>query len=136
PNTPKYHMEDVHRAGGIMGILGELNRAGLLHADVPTVHSRSIADALQKWDITVTRDEAVKHFFRAGPAGIPTQVAFSQDTRWPTLDDDRQQGCIRALGHAYSKEGGLAVLHGNIAVDGCVVKTSGVDDSNLFFEGP
>ena len=136
PNTPKYHMEDVHRAGGIMGILGELNRAGLLHADVPTVHSRSFTDALAKWDITVTQDDAVKHFFRAGPAGIPTQTAFSQDTRWPTLDDDREQGCIRALGHAYSKEGGLAVLHGNIAVDGCVVKTSGVDDSNLLFEGP
>jgi len=136
PNTPKYHMEDVHRAGGVFGILGELNRAGLLHADVPTVHSRSFSEALAKWDITVTKDEAVKNFFRAGPAGIPTQTAFSQDTRWSTLDDDRQQGCIRALGHAYSKEGGLAVLHGNIAVDGCVVKTSGVDDSNLFFEGP
>jgi len=136
PNTPKYHMEDVHRAGGVFGILGELNRAGLLHADVPTVHSRSFSEALAKWDITVTKDEAVKNFFRAGPAGIPTQTAFSQDTRWPSLDDDRQQGCIRALGHAYSKEGGLAVLHGNIAVDGCVVKTSGVDDSNLFFEGP
>jgi dihydroxy-acid dehydratase len=136
PNTPKYHMEDVHRAGGVMGILGELNRARLLHAEVPTVHSRSFTEALAKWDITVTKDEAVKNFFRAGPAGIPTQTAFSQETRWPTLDDDRQQGCIRALGHAYSKEGGLAVLHGNIAVDGCVVKTSGVDDSNLFFEGP
>jgi dihydroxy-acid dehydratase len=136
PNTPKYHMEDVHRAGGVLGILGELNRAGLLHADVPTVHSRSFTEALAKWDITVTKDEAVKNFFRAGPAGIPTQTAFSQDTRWPTLDDDRKEGCIRALGHAYSKEGGLAVLHGNIAVDGCVVKTSGVDDSNLFFEGP
>jgi len=136
PNTPKYHMEDVHRAGGVMGILGELSRAGLLHTDLPTVHSRTMKEALAKWDITVTSDEAVKQFFRAGPAGIPTQTAFSQDTRWATLDDDRQQGCIRALGNAYSTEGGLAVLHGNIAVDGCVVKTSGVDDSNLFFEGP
>jgi dihydroxy-acid dehydratase len=135
PNTPKYHIEDVHRAGGVMGILGELDRAGLLHSEVPTIHSPTIKAALQQWDIKQTSDPAVFEFFKAGPAGIPTQQAFSQATRWPSLDDDREQGCIRALGHAYSSEGGLAVLHGNIAVDGCVVKTSGVDDSILVFEG-
>jgi dihydroxy-acid dehydratase len=135
PNTPKYHMEDVHRAGGVMGILGELDRAGLLHSEVPTVHSETMQAALQKWDIKQTNDTAVREFYRAGPAGIPTQEAFSQSTRWLSLDDDRAQGCIRALGNAYSSEGGLAVLHGNIAVDGCVVKTSGVDDSILVFEG-
>lgn len=136
PNTPLYHMEDVHRAGGVMGILGELDRAGLLHNDIPTVHSRSMREALEKWDICLTQDEAVKHFYKAGPAGIPTQVAFSQDTRWPSVDDDREKGCIRSLENAYSLEGGLAVLFGNIAVDGCVVKTSGVDESILVFEGP
>jgi dihydroxy-acid dehydratase len=135
PNTPKYHIEDVHRAGGVMGILGELDRAGLLHSEVPTIHSPTFKAALQQWDIKQTSDPAVFEFFKAGPAGIPTQQAFSQATRWPSLDDDREQGCIRALGHAYSSEGGLAVLHGNIAVDGCVVKTSGVDDSILVFEG-
>ncbi len=135
PSTPKYHMEDVHRAGGIMSILGELDRAGLIHTDVPTVHSKSLAEALAKWDITVSNDEAVKQFFRAGPAGIPTQQAFSQSTRWETLDDDRADGCIRSLAHAYSTEGGLAVLYGNIAEKGCVVKTAGVDDSNFLFEG-
>jgi dihydroxy-acid dehydratase len=136
PSTPKYHIEDVHRAGGVMSILGELLRAGLLHGDVPTIHSATMAAAIEQWDITVTRDPAVHEFFKAGPAGIPTQVAFSQNTRWPSLDDDRAEGCIRSLGHAYSSEGGLAVLHGNIAVDGCVVKTAGVDDSILVFEGP
>ncbi len=135
PNTPKYHMEDVHRAGGIMSILGELDRAGLLHTDVSTVHSKTMKEALQKWDITLTNDESVKTFFRAGPAGIPTQVAFSQSTRWDTLDDDRTNGCIRSLANAYSTEGGLAVLYGNIAEKGCVVKTSGVDESNFLFEG-
>ncbi len=136
PSTPKYHMEDVHRAGGIMGILGELDRAGLLHTDLPTVHSATMADALEQWDIKRSQDPAVQKFFMAGPAGIPTQTAFSQDTRWPTLDDDRADGCIRSLEHAYSQEGGLAVLFGNIAEDGCVVKTAGVDDSILIFEGP
>jgi len=136
PNTPLYHMEDVHRAGGVMGILGELDRAGLLHNTTQTVHSKTMAAALAKWDITVTEDEAVKQFFLAGPAGIPTQTAFSQSTRWPSLDANREGGCIRAIEHAYSLEGGLAVLYGNIAVDGCVVKTSGVDDDNLIFEGP
>ncbi|WP_263261387.1 dihydroxy-acid dehydratase [Pseudomonas sp. RIT-PI-S] len=135
PNTPKYHMEDVHRAGGIFGILGELARAGLLHTDVPTVHSPSMAAAIAQWDITQTSDEAVREFYRAGPAGIPTQVAFSQSTRWESLDDDRAEGCIRNLEHAYSLEGGLAVLYGNLAVDGCVVKTAGVDESIHRFEG-
>ena len=135
PNTPKYHMEDVHRAGGIFGILGELARAELLHTDVPTVHSPTMADAIAQWDITLTTDEAVREFYRAGPAGIPTQVAFSQSTRWDTLDDDRAEGCIRSLDHAFSLEGGLAVLYGNLALDGCVVKTAGVDESIHRFEG-
>ena len=136
PNTPDYHMEDVHRAGGIMGILGELERAGLLHGDCPTVHSASMSQALLSWDIVRSQDPDVHTFYRAGPAGIPSQSAFSQDTRWPSLDVDRAGGCIRSLAHAYSREGGLAVLFGNIARDGCVVKTSGVDDSILIFSGP
>ena len=136
PNTPKYHMEDVHRAGGVMGILGELNRAGLLHTDQPTVHSPSMGEALDKWDIVNSKDADVAQFYQAGPAGIPTQTAFSQATRWPTLDDDRADGCIRSLENAYSTEGGLAVLKGNLAADGCVVKTSGVDESIWVFEGP
>jgi len=136
PNTNKYHIEDVHRAGGIFAILGELQRAGKLHTDVPTVHARTLGEALEHWDITRTQDEAVETFYMAGPAGIPTQVAFSQNTRWPSLDTDRAEGCIRSYEHAFSKEGGLAVLTGNIALDGCVVKTAGVDDSILVFEGP
>lgn len=136
PNTQKYHIEDVHRAGGIFAILGELDRAKLLHTDVPTVHSKTLAEAINAWDIQLTNDEAVNTFYTAGPAGIPTQEAFSQETRWPTLDGDRVNGCIRDLEHAFSKEGGLAVLYGNIAEDGCVVKTAGVDDSILVFEGP
>ncbi|MHA6479484.1 dihydroxy-acid dehydratase [Stutzerimonas sp. KH-1] len=135
PNIQKYHMEDVHRAGGIFSILGELARGGLLHTDVSTVHSPSMADAIAEWDITQTQDEAVHHFFKAGPAGIPTQTAFSQATRWDTLDLDRAEGCIRSVEHAYSQEGGLAVLYGNIALDGCVVKTAGVDESIHVFEG-
>ncbi len=135
PNTNKYHIEDVHRAGGIMAILGELDRAGKLHTDVPTVHAKTMKDALDQWDIVRTQDEAVRTFYMAGPAGIPTQVAFSQSTRWPSLDLDRAEGCIRSYDHAFSKEGGLAVLRGNIALDGCVVKTAGVDDSILVFEG-
>src|SRR5574344_1870234 len=135
PNIQKYHMEDVHRAGGIFSILGSLARGGLLHTDVPTVHSKTMAEAIAKWDITQTSDEAVHTFYKAGPAGIPTQTAFSQATRWPTLDLDRQEGCIRDVEHAYSHEGGLAVLYGNIAVDGCVVKTAGVDPSIWVFEG-
>ena len=135
PNTPKYHMEDVHRAGGVFAILAELNRAGLLHSEIPTVHSKTLQQGLDKWDILVTQDETVKTFYKAGPAGIPTQQAFSQDTRWSSLDADRENGCIRSIDHAFSLEGGLAVLFGNIAKDGCVVKTSGVDDSILVFEG-
>jgi len=135
PNTNKYHIEDVHRAGGIMAILAELNRAGRLHTDVPTVHAKTLGDALAQWDIAANPSEMVKTFYQAGPGGIPTQVAFSQDARWPSLDLDRAEGCIRSLDHAFSKEGGLAVLYGNIALDGCVVKTAGVDDSLLVFEG-
>ena len=136
PNTPLYHMEDVHRAGGIMGILGELDRAGLLHTDCSTVHSKTMAAALEQWDIMRSSDPEVQKFYSAGPAGIPTQTAFSQDTRWSSVDNDRSGGCIRALENAYSSEGGLAVLFGNIAEDGCVVKTSGVDESILVFSGP
>ncbi|MCB1649099.1 MAG: dihydroxy-acid dehydratase [Pseudomonadales bacterium] len=135
PNTQKYHIEDVHRAGGIMGILGELDRAGLLHNQLPTVHSATMADALDRWDIMRKPSAEVVEFYRAGPAGIPTQEAFSQATRWPTLDGNRAEGCIRSLDHAFSQQGGLAVLKGNIALDGCVVKTAGVDDSILVFEG-
>ncbi len=136
PNIQTYHMEDVHRAGGVMGILGELDRADLLHNEIPTVHSVTVAEALSHWDIMQTRDDAVKIFYKAGPAGIRTTEAFSQETRWPSLDADRENGCIRTLDHAYSSEGGLAVLFGNIAEKGCVVKTSGVDESILVFEGP
>ncbi|MCO4758880.1 MAG: dihydroxy-acid dehydratase, partial [Oceanospirillaceae bacterium] len=136
PNTPKYHIEDVHRAGGIMGILGELDRAGKLHTDVPTVHAPTMKEALDEWDIMRNPTPEVMEFYKAGPAGIPTQIAFSQATRWPTLDGDRENGCIRSLENAFSLEGGLAVLHGNIALDGCVVKSAGVDESILVFEGP
>ena len=136
PNTPEYHIEDVHRAGGVFGILGELDRAGLLHTDGSTVHTKTLSEALDKWDIMRINDEATNTFFKAGPAGVPTQQAFSQDTRWNSLDADRANGCIRSLENAYSLEGGLAVLFGNIALDGCVVKTSGVDESILKFSGP
>ena len=136
PSTPEYHMEDVHRAGGVMGILGELERAGLLHTDVPTVHSKTLGAALQQWDIKRSDSAEVAAFFRAGPGGIPTQTAFSQDSRWDSLDADRTSGCIRSLAHAFSKDGGLAVLYGNIAENGCVVKTAGVDAGILTFEGP
>ncbi|MCB1692445.1 MAG: dihydroxy-acid dehydratase [Pseudomonadales bacterium] len=136
PSTSQYHMEDVHRAGGIMGIMGSLERAGLLHAELPTIHSKTIRAALQQWDVMRTTDEQVTTFYRAGPAGIPTQVAFSQDTRWETLDTDRATGCIRDVEHAYSTEGGLAVLYGNIAENGCIVKTAGVDESIWRFSGP
>lgn len=135
PNTPKYHMEDVHRAGGIPSILGALDRAGLLHTDVPTVHSPTLKDAIEHWDITRTNEEAVRTFFKAGPAGIPTQQAFSQSTRWDSPDIDREQGCIRNAENAYSTEGGLAVLYGNLAERGCIVKTAGVDESAHIFTG-
>ncbi|SHE35895.1 dihydroxy-acid dehydratase [Modicisalibacter ilicicola DSM 19980] len=136
PNTQKYHIEDVHRAGGIMAILGELDRAGVLDTRVPTVHEESLADALGRWDIMRDPAPEVVEFFRAGPGGVPTQTAFSQSARWPSLDGDRATGCIRDLEHAFSRQGGLAVLYGNIAEDGCVVKTAGVDDAILVFEGP
>lgn len=135
PNSPLYHVEDVHRAGGIFAILGELARAGKLHTDLPTVHSKTLLEGLEKWDIMRNPTPEVVEFFKAGPAGIPTQTAFSQSTRWPTLDGDRENGCIHSIEHAFSLEGGLAVLTGNIALDGCVVKTAGVDDSILVFEG-
>lgn len=135
PATQKYHMEDVHRAGGVMGILGELDRAGLINREVPTVHADSMAAALDEWDILRTKDDAVKNFYRAAPGGIATTVAFTQSMRYPTLDDDRAKGCIRDKAHAYSQDGGLAVLYGNIALDGCIVKTAGVDDSVLKFTG-
>ena len=136
PNTDKYHIEDVHRAGGIMAILGELDRAGKLHTDTPTVHAKTMKDALDEWDIARNPSDVVKTFYMAAPGGVPTQVAFSQAARWPSLDLDRKGGCIRANEHAFSQEGGLAVLTGNIALNGCVVKTAGVDASILVFEGP
>jgi len=135
PNSPLYHMEDVHRAGGIFGILGELDRAGKIHTDIPTIHSATLKEGLDKWDIMRNPSSEVLKFFRAGPAGIPTQTAFSQATRWSSVDSDREGGCIRSIEYAYSLEGGLAVLYGNIALDGCVVKTAGVDESILVFEG-
>jgi dihydroxy-acid dehydratase len=135
PNSPKYHVEDVHRAGGIMAILGELDRAGILHTDTPTVHSPTMKEALAQWDIMQNNSQELAEFFKAGPAGIPTQTAFSQATRYPTLDGDRKDGCIRSIENAYSLEGGLAILYGNIALDGCVVKTAGVDESIHVFEG-
>jgi dihydroxy-acid dehydratase len=131
-----HHLEDVHRAGGVMSILGELDRAGLLDASVGTVHSPSLADAFKRWDIAVSNDEAVRTFFRAGPAGIRTTQAFSQSYRYDSLDTDRAKGCIRDKAHAYSQDGGLAVLFGNLAERGCIVKTAGVDASILKFSGP
>lgn len=136
PNTQQYHIEDCHRAGGIMGILGELDRAGVLNTAVPTVYGDSLAEALDSWDIMRNPTPAVVEFFKAGPGGVRTQQAFSQSARWPSLDGNRASGCIRDLAHAFSREGGLAVLYGNIAENGCVVKTAGVDDSILVFEGP
>ncbi len=135
PATQKYHMEDVHRAGGIMGILGELDRAGLIHRDVPTVLYPSMGEALDCCDVKRSDNKAVHNFYRAAPGGVPSQTAFSQDRRYPSLDLDRSGGCIRDKAHAYSQDGGLAVLFGNIAERGCVVKTAGVDDSNLRFTG-
>jgi dihydroxy-acid dehydratase len=133
--SSEYHMEDVHRAGGIPAILGELDRAGLLHADAGTVYSPNLRAGLQQWDVTQSGDETVKKFFRAAPGGIVTTLAFSQSMHYPDLDADRSNGCIRNQAHAYSQDGGLAVLHGNIALDGCIVKTAGVDDSILKFSG-
>ena len=136
PSTPKYHMEDVHRAGGVVSILGELARANLLTTNIKNVLGLTLDEMIAEYDITLTKNEKVKEFFRAGPAGIRTTKAFSQSCRWDTLDDDRANGCIRSLENAYSLEGGLAVLGGNIAPDGCIVKTAGVSDENLVFTGP
>ena len=136
PAKQDVHMEDVHRAGGIMSILGELDRAGLLHTHLPTVHSRTMGDALNQWDIVRTNDPDVQNFFKAAPGGVPTQTAFSQSRRWDELDLDREGGVIRSAEYAFSKDGGLAVLNGNIALDGCIVKTAGVDESILKFTGP
>ncbi|MEQ5809965.1 dihydroxy-acid dehydratase [Alteromonas sp. NFXS44] len=135
PSTPEYHMEDVHRAGGVLGILGELNKAGLLNQDVHHVLGKTLPEVISEWDITNPENKDADTFFRAGPAGIRTTQAFSQDCRWDEADADRSEGCIRDLEHAYSKDGGLAVLYGNLAVDGCIVKTAGVDESILKFTG-
>jgi len=136
PSTQLYHMEDVHRAGGVMAILGELDRAGLIHRDCHTVHSKTLGGALSVWDVMQAHDVSVFDFFKAAPGGVPTQVAFSQNRRFPELDLDRANGCLRDKAHAYSQDGGLAVLYGNLALDGCIVKTAGVDESILKFTGP
>jgi len=136
PSTQLYHMEDVHRAGGVIGILGELDRAGLVHRDVPNIHSGTLGAAIDRWDIAISNDEVAHSRYLAGPAGVESQVAFSQDCRWPDLDIDRTGGCIRNKQNAYSQDGGLAVLFGNLAEAGCIVKTAGVDESILIFSGP
>ena len=136
PAKDDVHMEDVHRAGGIMAILGELDRAGLLHRDLPMVHSPSLADALERWDVVRTQSNSVHEFYAAAPGGVPTQTAFSQSRRYDSVDLDREGGVIRAKEHAFSQDGGLAVLYGNLAEDGCIVKTAGVDESILRFSGP
>lgn len=136
PSTPKYHMEDVHRAGGVFAILGELDRAGLFDSSARNILQQTMRETLDQYDIMLTKDQAVKDMFRAGPAGIRTTQAFSQNCRWDTLDDDRAEGCIRTRENAYSQDGGLAVLYGNIAEDGCIVKTAGVDKEILTFTGP
>jgi len=130
------HMEDVHRAGGIMRILGELDRGGLINRDCPTVHAETIGHAIDRWDITRTNSETVREFFKAAPGGVRTTQAFSQASRWDDLDTDGEKGVIRSVDHPFSKDGGLAVLKGNIALDGCIVKTAGVDESILKFKGP
>ncbi|MBB6413433.1 dihydroxy-acid dehydratase [Mesorhizobium sangaii] len=136
PAKADVHMEDVHRAGGIMAILGQLDNAGLINRDLPTVHTRTLGEALDHWDISRSTSQSVRDFFLAAPGGVPTQVAFSQDRRWDDLDLDREKGVIRSVQHPFSKDGGLAVLKGNLALDGCIVKTAGVDESILKFTGP
>ena len=136
PAKSDVHMEDVHRAGGIMSILGQLEAAGLLHADCSTVHSPTLGAAINHWDISRTNSDSVRQFYMAAPGGVPTQVAFSQSRRWEDLDLDREKGVIRSATKPFSKDGGLAVLKGNIAPEGCIVKTAGVDDSILIFAGP
>ncbi|HQT46560.1 MAG TPA: dihydroxy-acid dehydratase [Acidocella sp.] len=136
PSKSDVHMEDVHRAGGIMSILGELNRAGLIHTATPTVHAPSLAEALAEWDIAATPTQAAETLFAAAPGGVRTTEAFSQARRYEALDLDREKGVIRDVAHAFSPDGGLAVLSGNIAIDGAIVKTAGVDPSALVFSGP
>ncbi len=136
PATSLYHMEDVHRAGGIVGILAELNRGGLIHNQLPTVHSKTLLEALNHWDIMVSNQKDVSEFYRAAPGGVRTTEAFSQNRQYPDLDKDRKNGCIRSVEHAYNKEGGLAVLYGNLAPDGSIVKTAGVDEKIFSFVGP
>src|SRR5579883_2110137 len=136
PSVPDVHMEDVHRAGGVMAILGELDRAGLIHHELPTVHSETLAAALDRWDVKRGTSKTTTSFYRAAPGGVPTMEAFSQEARYGELDLDREKGVIRDAAHAFSKDGGLAVLTGNLAEDGCIVKTAGVDASNLVFAGP
>ncbi|MEE9692665.1 dihydroxy-acid dehydratase [Aeromonas hydrophila] len=136
PSTQKYHMEDVHRAGGVVAILGQLEKAGLVHGDTRNVLGSSLVELLAEYDVSRQPSQEVVDFYRAGPAGIRTTKAFSQDCRWPELDLDRAEGCIRSLDNAYSLEGGLAVLAGNLALNGAIVKTAGVDEENLTFRGP
>ena len=136
PSVADVHLEDVHRAGGVMAIMGELDRAGLIHSELGSVHSASLSAALERWDIKRTQSESVRHFYRAAPGNVPTQLAFSQDRRFEELDTDRASGCIRDAEHAFSRDGGLAVLYGNLALDGCIVKTAGVDAGILKFSGP
>ncbi len=135
PAVQHYHMEDVHRAGGVIAILAELDRGGLIHRDIPTVHAATLGEGLDANDVMNEGNIAPREMFRAAPGGIPTQVAFSQSERWKSLDTDRETGCIRSMEHAYSKEGGIAVLYGNIAERGCIVKTAGVDESIWKFTG-
>ena len=136
PAVSNVHMEDVHRAGGIFGILGQLDNAGLIEKSTPTVHAASIGEAIDKWDISRTQDNKVHELFSAAPGGVRTTQAFSQASRYRALDTDRENGVIRSAENAFSKEGGLAVLFGNIAEEGCVVKTAGVDESIWNFSGP
>ncbi|HEB78951.1 MAG TPA: dihydroxy-acid dehydratase [Rhodospirillales bacterium] len=134
--SSSHHLEDVHRAGGIMAIMGELDRAGLIHGDCGAVYAPSISAALKAWDVGQCEEESVRKFYCAAPGGVPTQQAFSQDKRYPDLDLDREAGCVRGVKHAYSADGGLAALYGNIAEDGCIVKSAGVDEGSLKFSGP
>jgi dihydroxy-acid dehydratase len=136
PSKADVHMEDVHRAGGVMAILGQLDRAGLIHGDCATVHSPTMTDALNRWDVSRTNSDSVREFYRAAPGGVPTQTAFSQNRRWKELDTDREGGVIRGAEHPFSRDGGLAVLTGNLAADGCILKTAGVDESIHVFTGP